>query len=257
MGIVNTTPDSFYSSSRTNSSTVLDTVEKYIKEGAKIIDIGAYSSRPDGQDISPEEEINRLIPILSIIRKNHPNILISLDTFRSEVYNACIDYGIDFVNDISAGLLDPKLPLSVGSKNIPYIAMHMKGTPQNMRNHCDYSNLILEINTYFSERVLYLKKCGITDIILDPGFGFAKNVSQNFEVLKNMNHFLIHECIVLAGISRKSMIYKTLKNEPSEALNGTTALHMTALENGAKILRVHDVKEAMETIALYNELSKF
>lgn len=257
MGIINATPDSFYTGSRTNIDTVLSTVEKYIKEGAKIIDIGAYSSRPDGLDITVEEEVGRLLPILKSIRASYPDILISLDTFRSEVYTSCKPFRIDIVNDISAGFLDPKLPELVGKDGAPYIAMHMRGTPQTMQSNCQYDSLLLDINKYFSERISHLKNCGIKDIILDPGFGFAKNLDQNFELLKNMHQLQAHQCILLAGLSRKSMIYKTLESTPSEALNGTTALHMVALEQGAKILRVHDVKEAVETITLFNQLSKF
>jgi dihydropteroate synthase len=257
MGIINATPDSFYTGSRTNIDNVLTTVEKYIEEGAKIIDLGAYSSRPDGQDITVEEEIDRLLPILKSIRETYPQILISLDTFRSEVYAACKPFRIDFVNDISAGVLDPNLPELAGKNDIPYIAMHMRGTPQTMQSNCQYESLLLDINKYFSERISHLKRCGIKDIILDPGFGFAKNIDQNFELLKNMHQLQTHKCILLACLSIKSMIYKTLESTPSEALNGTTALHMVALEQGAKILRVHDVKEAVETITLFNQLSKF
>ena len=257
MGIINATPDSFYSESRISENMVVSTINQMLTEGADILEVGGYSSRPNGKHISVEEEIKRVVPVVKNIRKHDQNVLISLDTFRSEVLLACLEFGIDFVNDISGGKLDTGLPELAGKHTIPYIAMHMKGTPQTMISECNYANLLLEINSYFSERISSLKACGIHDIIIDPGFGFSKNLDQNFELLAQMSQLQIHRCTVLAGLSRKSMIYKTLDTTAENALNGTTALHMTALQNGAKILRVHDVKEAKETIQLYEKLSKF
>ncbi len=255
MGILNLTPDSFYDGGKyKNETEILKKVEQMLLEGATFIDLGAYSSRPGADHISTEQEKKRILPIVSLLLDKFPEILLSIDTFRSEIATACIKAGAALINDISAGNMDQNMIPTVGELEVPYIMMHMKGTPQTMKTLDQYDNLILEINTYFSEKVSEAKKHGVNDIIIDPGFGFAKNISQNFELLKNLKLLQFHNLPILAGISRKSMIYKTLHLKPSEALNGTTALNTVAILNGASILRVHDVKEAMECLNLMNHL---
>ncbi len=255
MGILNLTPDSFYDGGKyKNETEILKKVEQMLLEGATFIDLGAYSSRPGADHISTEQEKKRILPIVSLLLDKFPEILLSIDTFRSEIATACIKAGAALINDISAGNMDQNMIPTVGELEVPYIMMHMKGTPQTMKTLDQYDNLILEINTYFSEKVAEAKKHGVNDIIIDPGFGFAKNISQNFELLKNLKLLQFHNLPILAGISRKSMIYKTLHLNPSEALNGTTALNTVAILNGASILRVHDVKEAMECLNLMNHL---
>lgn len=256
MGILNLTPDSFFEGSRVKISKeqVLTKADQMVKEGADILDLGGYSTRPGAVDISVNEEINRVIPAIGWIKDTFPEILISLDTFRSQVAKKGIEAGADLINDVSGGNLDPEILQVVADSGLPYIAMHMRGTPQTMKGLSDYSDLILEILYYFAEKVDLFKKLGIKDVILDPGFGFAKTAEQGFQLLKNLNLFRSLGLPVLAGISRKSMIYKTLGVTASEALNGTTALHMVALQQGVNILRVHDVKEAKETIKLYEKL---
>ncbi len=255
MGILNLTPDSFYDGGKyKNETEILKKVEQMLLEGATFIDLGAYSSRPGADHISTEQEKKRILPIVSLLLDKFPEILLSIDTFRSEIATACIKAGAALINDISAGNMDQNMIPTVGELEVPYIMMHMKGTPQTMKTLDQYDNLILEINTYFSEKVAEAKKHGVNDIIIDPGFGFAKNISQNFEILKNLKLLQFHNLPILAGISRKSMIYKTLHLKPSEALNGTTALNTVAILNGASILRVHDVKEAMECLNLMNHL---
>lgn len=253
MGILNVTPDSFFSGSRVSPENVLDVAERMLKEGADFLDIGGYSSRPGAADISVDEELKRVIPVIGAIKKVFPEAIISVDTFRNEVAQQAVETGADLVNDISAGLLDEKMFSIVGQLGVPYIMMHMRGTPQTMRVQTNYQNLFKEIVDYFHQRIFLARQAGIKDIIIDPGFGFAKTVQQNFQILRQLNQFELLELPILAGISRKSMIWNTLGIEPIDALNGTTALNMMALMNGASILRVHDVKPAVECIKLYQQ----
>lgn len=256
MGILNITPDSFYAGSRVRvaSDEALRKAEQMIAEGVDILDIGGYSSRPGADEIGEEEEIKRVVPTIESIKHSFPEILISVDTFRSKVAAAAVQAGADLVNDISAGELDKNMLATVGGLKTPYIAMHMKGTPKDMQMQTDYDNILTEIMYYFSKKVEDCRKAGIKDVIIDPGFGFSKTLEQNYWILKNLSYFKIIQQPILAGVSRKSMIYKTLKLNPEEALNGTTALNMVALLNGANILRVHDVKEAKQTVTLYKQL---
>ncbi len=257
MGILNITPDSFYDGGKyKNESDILQQVEKMLTEGATFIDIGAYSSRPGAKEIAIEEEKSRIVPIVELLIANFPEVLLSIDTFRSSIAKTCIKSGAAIVNDISAGNIDKNMIEVVGSLKVPYIMMHMRGTPQTMQSLDQYDNFMNELNYYFAEKIKDARKKGIDDIIIDPGFGFAKNSRQNFTLLKNMNLLSFHELPILAGLSRKSMIYKTLKIEPSQALNGTTSLNTVALLNGAAILRVHDVKEALECITLVNSIKE-
>ncbi|WP_299684247.1 dihydropteroate synthase [uncultured Dokdonia sp.] len=255
MGIVNLTPDSFYDGGKKNMEAVLSQVGAMLTEGATFIDMGAYSSRPDATDISVQEEEARLLPIIKEVVKQYPDVLLSVDTFRASVAEKAILAGACMVNDISAGMLDKKMMEVVGALRVPYILMHMRGTPQTMKTLTDYKHLLKEITSYFSERIAYARSHKINDLVIDPGFGFAKTTTQNFTVLKEMDFFKVLEVPLLAGLSRKSMIYKTLNGTPSTSLNGTTALNMIALQNGASILRVHDVKEAVECVKLYNLIS--
>jgi dihydropteroate synthase len=251
MGILNITPDSFFSGSRAGSTeVVIKRTEQMLAEGADFIDIGAYSSRPGAIDISAQEEIERLIPAVKAIVREFPEAVLSIDTFRSDVANAAINEGAHIVNDISGGELDPKMFKTVADLQVPYILMHMRGTPQNMKEHTQYENLIKEILHYFSAKIKQLSDLGVKDIIADPGFGFAKTIEQNFEVLNQFETFRITGIPVLAGLSRKSMIWKTLNISNEEALNGTTVLNTIALQKGANILRVHDVKAAVEAVKL-------
>jgi dihydropteroate synthase len=256
MGILNLTPDSFFSGSR-----ILDSKEQLlqksfqmIQEGVDILDLGGYSTRPGALGVSEEEEIKRVIPAIEWIKEHYPSVLISVDTFRANVAKAAVQAGAGLVNDISAGNLDPRMLEVVGTLNVPYIAMHMRGNPQTMQEKTNYSDILVEILNYFSETVAKCKTYGIKDVIIDPGFGFAKSIEQNYWILKNLDYFKILSLPILVGVSRKSMIYKTLNISPEEALNGSTALHMYALSKGANILRVHDVKEVKETLTLYNQL---
>ena len=251
MGILNCTPDSFYSESRINSDkNVLKYVEKQISEGVDIIDIGGYSSRPGSQEISIQEEINRVLPIIQFIKKEFNSIPLSLDTFRSQVASIGLENGIDIINDISGWSIDNELFKVLEKYKCPYILMHMKGTPSTMQSETNYENLFNEISSYFSKKISELSSIGIHDIILDPGFGFSKTLEQNHHLLYQMNQFQLFGKPILAGISRKSMIYKKLTIEPSEALNGTSILNTISTLKGASILRVHDVKEAKEVIRL-------
>ena len=255
MGILNLTPDSFYDGGKfTDQKTILKQTEKMLKEGASFIDVGAYSSRPGADHVSEEEELNRILPVLELLLLKFPEIILSIDTFRSKIAKNCLELGAAMINDISAGRLDAKMLPTIAHFKVPYIMMHMQGDPQTMQQRTDYNNLVVDIIKYFSERIAVAKAMGIVDLIIDPGFGFAKTLNQNYELLaklelfKNLNHPL------LAGLSRKSMIYKTLQTDAENALNGTTALNMVALMNGANILRVHDVKEANECIKLSEHL---
>lgn len=256
MGILNLTPDSFFEGSRVSQEEkmILDAAENMISEGADFLDLGGYSTRPGALDISTEEEIQRVAPAISLIKREFPEILISVDTFRSEVAKHAVESGADLINDISAGNLDSQMLATAAQLNVPYIAMHMKGTPQTMQDETIYQDLIPEILSYFSQKLEQFRKLGIKDVIIDPGFGFAKTREQNFQLLRDLKCFQRLGFPILAGVSRKSMIYKTLQINPSEALNGTTALNMFALSQGANILRVHDVKEAKETVTLFEQL---
>jgi dihydropteroate synthase len=255
MGIVNCTPDSFYDGGKLkNDAAVLNQVEKMLEDGATFIDVGGYSSRPDGTDISVNEELSRVLPVLDLITARFEVKGLSCDSFRESVIEKAIQHGANIVNDISAGLLSEPMLQTVGKAKIPYIMMHMRGTPQTMKSMTSYENMLVEINHYFSERIAAARACGINDMIIDPGFGFAKTREQNFKLLSDLELLHAHQVPILAGVSRKSMIYKTLGITAQEALNGTTALHMACLLKGAKILRVHDVKEAVETIQLYKEI---
>ena len=255
MGILNITPDSFYDGGQfKDSKSILVQTEKLISEGATFVDVGAYSSRPGANFVSENEELHRIIPVAELILKHFPKTLISIDSFRANVIRECVNAGAVISNDISAGHLDDQMMKTIGELGIPYIMMHMRGTPQTMQNLTHYDHLITEIFSYFSERVQLAKQHKIMDVVIDPGFGFAKTLSQNYELLGKLEFFQNLNCPILCGVSRKSMIYKTLNCLPKEALNGTTALNMVALMNGTNILRVHDVKEALECVKLFNQL---
>ena len=256
MCISNIIPDSFYDGgTHKNEKAILNHVEQMLNEGVTFIDIGAYSSRPNADHVSEDEELKRIIPIVNLILKTFPKTLLSIDTFRSEVAKQCIEAGACLINDISAGLLDKNMLQTIAQLRVPYIMMHMKGTPQTMQTLTDYDDLVKDILFYFSERIEAARTLGIIDIIIDPGFGFAKTLKQNFELLNKLELFKIIEKPLLAGVSRKSMIYKTLESSAQEALNGTSVLNTIALQKGASILRVHDVKEAMECIKLIESLN--
>ena len=256
MGILNLTPDSFYDGGQhKNEKSILKHAEKMLSEGATFIDIGAYSSRPNADHVSEKEELKRILPIVGLLFNEFPEILISIDTFRSEVAKQSIEAGAALINDISAGKLDDNMLKTIADLHVPYIMMHMRGTPQTMQKQTKYDDLLKDILFYFSERLAQAKQLGIIDIIVDPGFGFAKTLEQNFNLLKHLELFKILEKPLLVGVSRKSMIYKTLENTAQEALNGTSVLNTVALQKNASILRVHDVKEAMETIKLIKSLN--
>lgn len=257
MGIINITPDSFYSGSRSNTEKeILSTAEKMLTEGATFLDLGAYSSRPGATDISAEEELNRIIPAIEIIIRELPEILLSIDTFRAEVAEKSIEAGAAIINDISAGKLDNNMLAVIARFQVPYIMMHMKGTPQTMKELNQYKDITSDVLFYFSERINAARELGINDLIIDPGFGFAKNIEQNFELLAKLKLFQNLDLPLLVGVSRKSMIWKKLKISTEEALNGTTSLNTAALLKGANILRVHDVREAKECIKLTHQLMK-
>jgi len=256
MGILNVTPNSFFDGGKyKNEQEIILQVEKMLAEGADFIDIGAYSSKPSAEFVTEQEETDRIIPVIELILKHFPNALLSIDTFRAEVAKASIESGSAIINDISAGELDDKMFDVIAKYNVPYIMMHMRGNPQTMQSLTQYNDIVKEMLFYFSEKVQKARSMGINDLIVDPGFGFAKTTDQNYEVMQKMELFNLLELPVLAGISRKSMIYKTLNSTPQEALNGTTFLNTIALTKGAKILRVHDVKEAVECVTLFNKLS--
>lgn len=256
MGILNVTPNSFFDGGKyTNETEILSQVEKMLLDGAAFIDIGAYSSKPNAEFVSEKEEISRIVPVVDLILKQFPETLLSIDTFRSKVAKATIDMGAAIINDISAGKLDDNMFEVVGKYNVPYIMMHLRGNPKTMQSLTNYDDIVKEILFYFSERVAEARRFGINDLILDPGFGFAKTTDQNFEVFQKMELFKMLELPLLIGVSRKSMIYKTLDTKIEKALNGTTILNTLALTKGAKILRVHDVKEAMECVTLFNKIN--
>ena len=251
MGIINLTPDSFYSGSRiTNDKDLLRKVETMVSEGADIIDIGGYSSRPGAMDISVKEELKRILPAIDKIIKSFPGLILSIDTFRGEVARSAVEAGAAMINDISGGIIDSAMINTISDLKVPYVLMHMQGTPQNMKSFTEYQNIFMDISIYLNRRINELNKKGVYDIIIDPGFGFAKTVPQNYDLLKNLTYFEVLGYPILVGISRKSMIYKSLDISSSESLNGTSVLNTIALLKKASILRVHDVKEAKEVIDL-------
>ncbi|MCX6171483.1 MAG: dihydropteroate synthase [Flavobacterium sp.] len=255
MGILNITPNSFFDGGKyTDEKSILIQVEKMLTEGADFIDIGAYSSKPNSEFVSEQEEQNRLIPVINLILNNFPKTLIAVDTFRANVAKAGIENGACIINDISAGSLDENMLQTVAKLEVPYILMHMKGNPQTMQSLTQYENITKEMLFYFSKKVALARSFGINDLIIDPGFGFAKTLEHNFEVLNNLELFQMLELPLLVGVSRKSMIYKTLKTSAEFALNGTSVLNTIALQKGATILRVHDVKEAIECVKLVSQL---
>jgi dihydropteroate synthase len=258
MAIVNVTPDSFYKNSRSFSNKlILQNVEKALTSGAEIIDLGGYSTRPSAENVTQEEEIRRLSQGLDVILKEFPDTLISIDTFRSgTARNIVKNYAVPMINDIGGGALDDLMFETVGELKVAYVLMHMRGTPKTMQEFTNYENLTAEVIHFFNKQIAQLRAFGVVDIVVDPGFGFAKTTEQNYELLKNMSYLKELDCPILAGVSRKSMICKLLDIEPTEALNGTTAVNMLALMNGASILRVHDVKEAVETVRIYNQYVK-
>lgn len=255
MGIVNVTPNSFYDGGKlADENSVLLQVEKMLTDGATFIDVGGYSSKPKAEFVSEEEELQRVIPIIQSIVKEFPKVVLSIDTFRSQVAKKSVENGVAIVNDISAGSLDENMMRTVAQLRVPYIMMHMKGTPKTMQSLTQYNDLVKEILFYFSEKVAIARSFGISDIIVDPGFGFAKTLEQNFELLNKLELFGMLNLPLLVGVSRKSMIYKTLSTDAEHALNGTTSLNTISLMKGTKILRVHDVKEAVECVQLYQKL---
>ncbi len=256
MGILNVTPDSFYSGSRKQTETeIRERVTEIFREGASMIDVGAYSSRPNADDVSQKEEMNRLRYGLKIVRELYPDAIVSVDTFRADVARMCVEeYGADIINDISGGNIDNRMFRTVAELNVPYILMHIKGTPQTMQQSPLYDDLIKEVLLYFAERIQRLRDLGQKDIIIDPGFGFAKTLEHNYELMRNLDKLSILELPLLVGISRKSMIYRLLGGSPADALNGTTALNTIALLKGANILRVHDVKECVETVNIVKQM---
>jgi len=258
MGILNITPDSFYDGGAYNSdSKLLQQVERMLSEGAKMIDVGAVSSRPGSATVTENEEQERLIPAIKLIKNTFPEVIISVDTFRANIARKVVNEGAAMINDISGGEMDAKMFETVaGFGNIPYVLMHMKGTPQNMQTDPSYDDVALEIVDYFIAKAAQLVELGQKDVILDPGFGFGKTLAHNYELLDKMHTFKMLDWPILAGLSRKSMIYKVLNTTAKEALNGTSVLNFEALKQGAKILRVHDVKPAMETIQLFAQLEK-
>jgi len=253
MGIINVTPDSFYEGSRTEGDDILNKVGKMIAEGADIVDLGGQSTRPGSNSISPDEELGRVIPAIEKIKNAFPEAYISIDTYYSKVAEEAVNAGASIVNDISGGSLDKEMLTTVGKLNTPYICMHIKGTPETMQQQANYDDLLKEILDYFIDKIHRCKDAGIKDVIIDPGFGFAKTAEHNFRILKHLSIFKILDKPILTGLSRKATVYKTLGITAEEALNGTTVLNNIALMNGANILRVHDVKEAKEIIKLFTK----
>ena len=258
MGILNITPDSFYAGSRMQTEAEITArAQQILDEGAGIIDIGAYSSRPNAENVSSHEEMERLRMGLEILRKTQPGAVISVDTFRADVARMCVEeYGVAIINDIAAGEMDADMFRTVAELNVPYIMMHMQGTPQNMQKHPHYDNLLKEVFFYFAQKVQQLRDLGMKDIILDPGFGFGKTVEHNYELLAHLEEFRVFELPLLVGVSRKSMIYRLLGGTPQDALNGTTVLDTICLLKGADILRVHDVREAVETVKIVEAMRR-
>ena len=256
MGILNVTPDSFYADSRKQTETAIEErIQTILSEGGQIIDIGGYSSRPDAAEVSSEEEMNRLVFALKILKEHYPEVALSVDTFRSEVASRCVEeYGVGVINDISGGELDGKMFETVARLHVPYIIMHMRGTPQTMQQYTEYGDMMEEIMLYFAHKVRQLRLLGVNDIILDPGFGFSKTVEQNYTLMSHLREFKEFDLPLLVGISRKSMIYKLLGGTPADSLNGTTVLNTYTLLNGADILRVHDVRAAVEAVQIIEQL---
>ena len=256
MGILNVTPNSFFDGGKySDENEILFQVKKMLDEGATFIDIGAYSSKPNAEFVTEEEEIARIVPVIQLILKQYPQTLLSIDTFRAGVAKTSIENGAALINDIAAGNLDKKMFEVVAKFNVPYIMMHMRGTPKTMQTMSNYDDIVKEMLFYFSEKIAKARSFGINDLIIDPGFGFAKTLEQNYEVMKKMELFQMLDLPLLVGISRKSMIYKVLETTANEALNGTTFLNTIGLTKGANILRVHDVKEAVECVKLYEKLN--
>lgn len=258
MGILNVTPDSFYAGSRMQTEEDITLrAQQILDEGASIIDIGAYSSRPNAEHISAEEEMNRLRVGLEILNRNHPDAVVSVDTFRADVAEQCVkDYGVAIINDISAGEMDNRMFETVARLGVPYIMMHMQGTPQSMQKEARYDNLLKDVFMYFARKIRQLRDLGAKDIVLDPGFGFSKTLAHNYELMAHLEEFSIFELPLLVGVSRKSMIYRLLGTTPQEALNGTTVLDTVALMKGADILRVHDVRQAVEGVKIVQEIKR-
>ncbi len=255
MGILNATPDSFYAQSRVASEKgLLAQAEQMLQEGATILDVGGMSSRPGAAEVSVEEELARVLPVVKLLRGHFPSAILSVDTYRATVAEAAFGAGAHLLNDISGGSLDPRLLQVVAQAHAPYVLMHMQGTPRRMQKNPQYGDLMTELLDFFIERIGQLQALGIQDILLDVGFGFGKTIAHNYELLANLSTYQALNCPLLVGVSRKSMIWKVLESSPAEALNGTTALHMIALQQGAKILRVHDVKAAQEVIRLWEQL---
>lgn len=259
MGILNVTPDSFFAGSRKRTEAeIAARIEEILAQGGDWIDIGGYSSRPDATPVTADEEMRRLELGLEILNRDYPSVPVSVDTFRADVARCCVEkYGVAMINDISAGELDPEMFRTVADLKVPYIMMHMRGTPQTMASLTDYTNLMDEIMLYFAEKVRQLCLMGVSDLILDPGFGFSKTLEQNYELMAHLREFGIFDLPILVGISRKRMIYQLLGGTPEESLNGTTALHTYALLNGADILRVHDVKEAVEAVRIVQKIKEY
>lgn len=259
MGILNVTPDSFFAGSRKRTEAeIAARIEEILAQGGDWIDIGGYSSRPDATPVTADEEMRRLELGLEILSRDYPSVPVSVDTFRADVARCCVEkYGVAMINDISAGELDPEMFRTVADLKVPYIMMHMRGTPQTMASLTDYTNLMDEIMLYFAEKVRQLCLMGVSDLILDPGFGFSKTLEQNYELMAHLREFGIFDLPILVGISRKRMIYQLLGGTPEESLNGTTALHTYALLNGADILRVHDVKEAVEVVRIVQKIKEY
>lgn len=258
MGILNVTPDSFYDGGKyTEEFNIVEQAKKIIEEGAGIIDMGAYSTRPGAKDISKEEELRRLIPAIKTVRKNFHDAIISADTFRARVAMEAVNSGADIINDVSGGTIDDEMFSAVAKLKVPYILTHIQGTPQNMQKNPHYNNVIEDVKNYFQQKIKKLNELGVAEIIIDPGFGFGKTLEHNYELLNNLVAFKTFQLPVLCGISRKGMVYKLLKTKPENALNGTTVLNTMALLQGANILRVHDVKEAKEVLKIVNYYQSF
>ncbi len=257
MGILNVTPDSFYAGSRKQTEAAIEErIQTILAEGGKMIDIGGYSSRPDAAEVTPEEEMERLAFALNILKAHYPDVWVSVDTFRSGIARQCVEeYGVAMINDISGGELDKDMFQTVADLQVPYIMMHMRGTPQTMQQHTVYADLTGDIMRYFAEKVRQLNLMGVNDIILDPGFGFSKTLEQNYELMQHLSEFHLFDLPLLVGISRKSMIYRLLGGTPNDSLNGTSVLHTYALMQGAHILRVHDVREAVEAVRIVQMLT--
>ncbi|ATA76823.1 Dihydropteroate synthase [Capnocytophaga canimorsus] len=256
MGIINITPDSFYENSRASSKDLLKKAEKMLEQGADLLDIGGYSSRPGATEVSQEEELRRVVPVVKTLVKTFPKVRISVDTFRSEVARQSLLEGACMINDISAGHLDEKMWQIIADFQVPYIAMHMKGTPKNMQEHTHYQDIVKEMIFYFSQIKAKAQQYGINDLIIDPGFGFSKTLEQNYEILRKLSLFRILDVPILVGVSRKSMLYRLLQTTAENALNATTIVNTLALTKGAHILRVHDVQQAKECVQIFEKMEK-